>query len=118
MIYLASVYSLNADEALMEERYQYALKRATEFTKEGLPIFCPIIHSHPMSADESMPRTFDFWEKIDYKFLDCVKELWVLMMNGWEDSIGVQAEIAYARKLGIPIIGVVCEDSPPAGIDK
>lgn len=114
MIYLASVYSLNSDADLRQQRYEYVLKEAAEFTKLGYPIFSPIVHSHPMSLVYDMPCTFDFWEKVDYKFIDASSQLWVLMMDGWTESNGVQAEIKYARSLGMKIYYLNAENSPPA----
>lgn len=118
MIYMASVYSLNADEALMEERYQFALKHAANFTLDGIPIFSPIVHSHPMSQTFDMPTTFPFWEKLDYQYLDACEALWVLMMDGWQDSRGVTAEIAYAKSKGLPIKYIHVDYSPRAGVLK
>lgn len=118
MIYLASVYSLNADKALMEERYQFALAHAAKYTLEGVPVFSPIVHSHPMSQTFAMPTTFPFWEKLDYQYLDASDALWVLMMEGWQDSRGVTAEIAYASSQGLPIRYIEVVNSPAAGVLK
>jgi len=114
MYYLASVYSLNADADLRQQRYEYALKRATEYTLKGIPVFSPIIHSHPMSVVYDMPCEFAFWEKLDYNYLDNCDALWVLKMDGWEQSRGVQAEIAYCKSIGKRIKFIECLDSPPA----
>jgi hypothetical protein len=63
-----------------------------------------------------MPVTFDFWSKVDYKFLDASERLVVLAMDGWKESKGVQAEIAYADKIGLPWVLYKVENSPPAGV--
>lgn len=118
MIYLASVYSLNADKALMERRYKFALHHAVKYTLRDVPVFSPIVHSHPMSIEYDMPTTFDFWRDLDYKYLDSSEALWVLMMDGWEDSKGVTAEIAYAKSKGLPIEYVKVLNSPPASCYK
>lgn len=114
MIYLASVYSLNSDAELRQQRYEYVLKEAAEFTKLGYPVFSPIVHSHPMSLFHDMPCTFDFWKEVDYKFIDASSQLWVLMMDGWLDSVGVQAEIKYAQEQGMKIVYLNAYNSPPA----
>lgn len=114
MIYLASVYSLNADENLREQRYKYALKKAAEFTVQSVPIFSPVVHSHDMGIQHSLPCTFDFWRKLDFQYLDVCSDLYILMMDGYEDSIGVSAERDYAFLKNIPITYIKCEDSPPA----
>jgi hypothetical protein len=111
-IYVASPYSVNADAQLRQERYKYALMKTIEFTKKGLPVFSPIVHSHPMSLVANMPCTFDFWKELDCLYIDNCDQMYVLMMDGWKESIGVQFEIEYAKSKGIPITYVNCVDSP------
>jgi hypothetical protein len=50
-----------------------------------------------------MPTTWDFWSVVDYKFLDASSELYVLMLDCWDKSTGVAAEIKYAEQIGLPI---------------
>lgn len=110
MIYLASVYSLNADSKLMDKRAKYARKRTAEFQMEEIPVYSPIAHCHEMSKENNMPRTWDFWSAIDYQFIDACQEFWVLMMPGWEDSVGITAEIKYATDTHKNVIYIKCDD--------
>jgi len=107
MIYLCSVYSLNADEALMQKRYEYALKRTAGFMRNEYTIFCPIVHCHNLAE---LPNTWDFWETHDLDYLDSSEEVWVLMMPGWMMSTGVTAEIAHAEAIGTPVYYIPCDD--------
>ena len=50
-----------------------------------------------------LPSDFDYWEAYDTLIIGRCDKLIVLMMNGWEESKGVQAEIIIARKLKKPI---------------
>ena len=65
-------------------------------------MFSPIVHSHPLVAF-SLPTGWDFWERIDRAYLARCDELVVLMLDGWQESTGVRAEIALARDLGKPV---------------
>jgi len=103
VIYLASPYSYKADKELMHTRYLQALAKAAELTKEGLAVFSPIVSSHQLSLFHDMPTTWDFWSNIDYKFLDASSELFILMLESWDKSVGVAAEIKYAEQIGIPV---------------
>ena len=42
---------------------------------------------------------FDTWRDFYETMIDWCDQLWVLMLDGWEDSVGVQAEIEYAERL-------------------
>jgi len=53
----------------------------------------------------------------DRAFLEMCSEVWVLTLDGWRESEGVQAEMAMARELGKPVVVVEPEalnDRTPA----
>lgn len=110
MIYLCSVYSTGADADLMHRRYEYVNKRTAEFLKEGITIFSPIAHCHPIAIKHDMPRDWDFWQKHDMKYIDASDELWVLMMPHYEHSKGINAEIQYAHSIRKLVRFIKCLD--------
>jgi len=62
----------------------------------------PIAFSHPV-AKYGLPTDWAYWADYDSWCLEVCDELWVLMLIGWEDSVGVTAEIELATQLGMPI---------------
>lgn len=101
--YLACPYS-HPDPKVMVRRFELANKVAGKLMLQGRVIFSPISHSHPIQQHlDPSYNTYDFWLKQDNSFLDIAKRLIVLMLPGWKDSKGVQAEIARAAEHGIPI---------------
>ena len=70
-VYLASPYS-----------YKSKFKLITQSARIG----------HFMTNHDS---GFDSWKDIDLNFIDKSDEVWVCMMSGWKESIGVQTEIKY-----------------------
>lgn len=76
---------------------------AGKLMSDGLHIFSPISHTHPIALAGNLPTGFDFWRGYDEAILNVCKELWVLCLDGWQESVGVRAEIDYACKLGIPV---------------
>lgn len=107
MIYLASVYSLDAKteseehKAIREERYLTVMKKVNELLRANMNVFSPIVHCHPMSNVYGLPKDFYFWERLDRAYLDMCDVLWVLKMEGWERSEGIQKEIEYAKYKGM-----------------
>jgi len=98
-IYLASPYS-HPDPAVRQKRYEDVLEITAKLSKIGYVVFSPIVHSHPMSVHHDMPGDWAFWSKIDYKFIDACREIWVLDMDGWDKSVGIKAEMEYAKSIG------------------
>jgi hypothetical protein len=103
MIYLCSTYSVgNASKALREERYHLAMAFVASRIDEA--IFSPIVHSHPMGLIYDLPPEYDFWKKIDRKFIDHCEKVYVLMLEGWLRSKGIADETDYAKSIGKEVI--------------
>lgn len=98
MIYLASPYN-HPDPAVRQARYDAACRAAAGLIRRGHVVFSPISHSHGI-ARYGLPVDWGFWERYDRQFLAACDELWVLMLDGWQASRGVQAEIAIAQSIG------------------
>lgn len=101
MIYLASPYS-HPNPCVREDRFHAACQAAAALIHHGATVFSPIAHSHPIAL-HGAPTDWSFWEQNDRVLLEFCDEVVVLTIDGWEESIGVQAEIQIARELGKPV---------------
>lgn len=102
LIYLATPYS-DPDPAVREQRFVIVNRVAAVLMRNGLHIFSPISHTHPIALAGELPKGWEFWQGYDRAILDaCVKVL-VLMQSGWQESVGVTAEILLAEEMGLPI---------------
>jgi len=109
VIYLAIPYS-HTNSYVVYLRSEIVLRAHAEFIKEGHIIFSPITQSHILAERFELPKDFEFWSRIDFAILDKADELWVIAIEGWETSRGVQAEIERARSNKIPIHFVKPQD--------
>ncbi|MBN1341571.1 MAG: DUF1937 family protein [Phycisphaerae bacterium] len=101
MICLASPYS-DPEPGVEEQRFEAVCRAAAALMQHGIEVFSPISHSHGI-ARFGLPKDWAFWQRYDGAFLAWCDELWVLMLGGWEQSVGVQAEIEIAREMGKPV---------------
>jgi nucleoside 2-deoxyribosyltransferase len=101
VIYLCSPYS-HPDSAVRQERFEAACRAAAELVRQGKTVYSAIVHSHAI-AKYGLPLDWRFWERHDRRFLEICDEVVVLMLDGWRESVGVQAEIEIARALGKPV---------------
>ena len=108
MIYLASPYT-HTDKETMELRWKRACEACANIMREGKFVYSPIAHCHDISQF-GLPTTWDFWERYDTEMITRCDHLWVLMLDGWSDSIGVSAEIDIATNYGIPITYIESEE--------
>ena len=116
MIYLCSVYSLDAttdseaDQAMRNKRYEYVLMRTAEMMNKGEIVFSPTVHCHEMAIKHELPKTHAFWLKYDDAMIEKSDEVWVLCMPGYKQSKGITHELETAAKLGKPVIYLTTYD--------
>jgi hypothetical protein len=57
-----------------------------------------------MTLHEALPGTWAYWERMDREMLSICSELWIMKLDGWEDSEGLQDEIAIASEWRKPVV--------------
>ena len=106
MIYLASPYT-HSDPTIMELRFVHVMKvLAEKYLRNGVPAYSPIVHYHDLAKIYDLPKSHEFWLMHDRAMIDVCSEVHVVRLEGWEQSKGVAAEIAYSNEIGKPIIYV------------
>lgn len=101
-LYIASPYSA-PDKELMIERFRDVCQYSAECLRKGEVVYSPIAHNHVIAEMFTLRTDWPFWRHIDGNMLAASKGLRVLMLPGWEKSVGVQAEIAIALSLELPV---------------
>jgi len=109
-IYLASPYS-HPDKAVCNDRFRAACKAAAKLMQDGYNVFSPIAHSRPIAQYIGNHLDHGFWLEQDLSFLNSwADEMWVLMVDGWQESEGIAAEIMHAEKIGLPVKYILMRD--------
>ena len=112
LIYLASPYSAKGHDPkspeadrIRQDRYEMICKVAARMMEQGMHIFCPIAHSHPIEKVGMVDiKNGDWWLEQDYAILQYCRFMYVCMMPGWAESYGINKEILFAQQQGIPVI--------------
>ncbi len=100
--YLACPYTHEL-KSVREFRFQMVNKVAGILMSRGHKIFSPISHTHPIAEVCDLPGDWEYWQEYDRAFISCCSKLYVLMLPGWKESTGVQAEIKIAEEMGVPV---------------
>ena len=100
--YLAVPY-LHENKYIVHERFEKVTKVASDLLRKGYRIYSPITHNHLINEQYNLNWKHKDWLDYDYLFLKKCKILFVLKLEGWKESLGVQKEIEWAKKLGIKI---------------
>lgn len=90
--YLATPYSKYPHGPV--RAFDDACELAATLIGADIPVFSPIVHSHPI-AETGKLDAFDhsLWMAIDKPFLKAASALIVARMDGWESSLGIKKEI-------------------------
>ena len=101
--YLASPYTTD-NPYVRHLRFLRVTDIAGRLIEQGYFLFCPITQSHSIVTHSPLIGTsWEYWKDFDLEMLNRVDGLLVYTLPGWKASVGVQAEIFEAKRLGIPI---------------
>jgi hypothetical protein len=109
LIYLATPYTDSCPE-VQTYRFHRVTGASALLLRNGVFNFSPITQSHEQHMSHELPGTWDFWSKVDLEFLSRCDEIFVLADPGWQDSVGVTAEIEFAKKNNIPVTYFLYDD--------
>lgn len=106
--YLATPYTKYPDG--MDAAFNKACNIAASLMKHGIPVFCPIAHSHPIAGHGIDPIDPHLWQKLDAPFVDGCMGIIVAKMRGWDTSYGVKHEIETCQAAGKPVLYLEVDD--------
>lgn len=101
--YLASPYS--AYPFGLGAAHYEASRAAATLVRQGIPVFSPIAHSHPVAMHGQIPpEDHSIWLPADRPFMDAAHGVLVLALTGWDRSHGVKHEIEVFQAAGKPVM--------------
>lgn len=102
-IYLACPYSSD-DPEVMKIRFEAVSRVAASMMLDGKIVYSPVTHGGALGQFGKLPSDFDYWKEHCLSFIGTwADEVHVLMLDGWQESKGVAAEVAWAEYLLMPI---------------
>lgn len=96
LYYLASPYT-HKNKEIQKKRLKDISIIGSELTKKGVLCIHPIASSATLVKHGSMKGCFDTWATLDLEYVRRCDAVLVADLDGWKESIGVTAEIEYAR---------------------
>lgn len=97
--YLATPYSKYPGG--IEAAFIEACNCSAWLIRQGVRVFCPISHTHPIAIHGSIdPHDHAIWLPADKPFMDGARGIVTAMMPTWQDSYGIKQEIAEFKRTG------------------
>jgi hypothetical protein len=89
----------------LDAAFRAASAQAAVLLAAGVPVFCPIAHSHPMVEFLAPAKdTHETWLGLDEHFMRAAKGLIICKLTGWENSYGVTHEAKRFGEMQKPIV--------------
>ena len=101
-VYLACPYT-HEEKIVREARFVQVSKAAAKLMNQGHIVYSPIAHCHPIATYGDLPKTWSFWRRIDEVYLRHSKMLVILPLEGWNKSVGLNAEMQMAKEFNLTI---------------
>lgn len=101
MIYLAAPYT-HPDPEVVKQRIEAFYKKQVQLIHKGHYVVSPLDKIH-MATIHQIKTNWDWWKEYSAELMDRCDTVYILMLDGWEESIGVQEEIKLAISMKKPI---------------
>ncbi len=101
-IFVAGPYNHHNAE-IKRQRIDLIVGYCVELFQNGDSPISPLMMGMAMVKLANLPTDTETWVVYSETLMTGCDELHVLMLEGWEISVGIQAEVAAAKKLNIPI---------------
>jgi hypothetical protein len=102
IVYLATPYT-HDDPAVRAGRFRVVNRVAAQMMARGEHVFSPISHTHEMSIQHGLPHDWNYWAENCRVMVSACSRMVVVKQHGWQESVGVRAEIELAESLGMPV---------------
>jgi hypothetical protein len=100
MIYLASPYS-HPDKKIVEQRMKVLLTIDAQLTADGFHVVSPL-YKHFAAPYGNLPTDWEYWRGYCLELLRHCDKMVVIAYDGVV-SVGVEAELDFCEKNGIPV---------------
>lgn len=99
LVYLAAPFS-HPDPEVSWHRLHTVSGYAAHLLDRGILAISPLSHGAQLDSP-GIPDSV--WYELGLRILEGCDQLWLLALNGWDDSGGVRLELERARQLDIPV---------------
>jgi len=100
------------DVSVIYDRMKRLRAIVAQYVINGHLVLAPNLHFHELTQEYSLPLDWDYWKDNCYAMMQNAYQVDVIMLEGWEKSVGVKAEIEYAKTLNILVNYVDPEKLP------
>lgn len=108
MVYLAAPYSVKHDDPavvaqVIQERMEALCRVDVALMGRGVHTITPLLKHYTLKHSDGA-SDWEAFQEYSYNLIERCDALYVVMLEGWDESQGVTAEIKYAKELKMQIV--------------
>jgi len=117
--YLASPYS-HPDPKVQEQRANQVAEMAVKLINSGLNVISPIVHNTGLiqRCEQAKIGGWVNWGRLDESMIYACDYMIIYRMNGWDESVGVDAEFKICQRLNRPVFFIDDDSNVTSVIDE
>lgn len=100
--YMLSPFSDN-EAVVRMNRFLENARLLNYFTGVRIPVLSTVSHSYPATLFNSDDSGWYHWEKLEKALIEGSKALLLVLLHGWDRSVGVKQALEHAEILQIPL---------------
>lgn len=102
-IFISTPYT-HMNAIIVQDRVDFISEYFIKLIAAGMCPLSPVVVGHPLVKKYNVNGMFTFWEDYCNSEIEHCDEVHVVMLDGWDTSIGVKKEIDFAENLGKMVI--------------
>lgn len=102
LIFISSPYTHESKDVI-NKRVEQVTRFCGKMMLKGYTVISPITYGHAILEYTDMGGDWETWNKFCESLISKCDEMWVLKLDGWEESVGIQGEIVLCEIYNIPI---------------
>lgn len=110
LAYIAAPYSAKSPE-VMQRRANEVMAFSAWLWREGIcyPL-SPVSMWHEAATRCGLPTDATSWTACNFAYFTACEVMYLLKLDGWQESVGVEMELKWARDRGMDVIGATVAD--------
>lgn len=104
MVFVSGPYS-HPDNSIKQTRVNLIANACLNFMEKGQVAISPLTFGLSLieKTGKQLPDDYVFWGKFCEEFVRACHTIYILDIDGWQESSGVRGEIEEAKKNNIPV---------------
>lgn len=102
IVFISSPYG-HVNPVVVAQRIHHTKRYVAHLLNANVQAISPTVYGHSIVTEYAIPGDWAFWQNFCLAYLLKSKEMHILCLDGWKESIGVKGEVLACIEAGITV---------------